>query len=207
MNDIYLYGQVLNVRYSILFALALILGLILGIIAGISVSVFAQTTETNSDPSKLANMQRANIVDTFSGRGSISSLIYQTRINGTSDIVTAKKSILSGEWIIQANNGTITAFVCKFSQVLDDGMRWHTHEFFNFTADNNSRVHLTPDNSATLSGSVDVKLNNTVVWKGIKITISILKGNTIVFVLDDRAIGDHFRDQPIHGIVLEIKKR
>lgn len=198
----------LNVCYfKILLALASILGLISGVAEEISISVFAQTTQTNSNSSKLVNLQRSNIVDTFLGRGSISSLIYQTRINGTSDIVTAKKFILSGEWLIQANKGIITAFVCKFSQVLDDGMRWHTHEFLNFTANKNTKIHLTPDNSATFSGSIDVKLNNTVVWKGIKITISILKGNAIVFVLDDKAIGDHFRDQPIHGTVLEIKKR
>jgi hypothetical protein len=167
---------------------------------------FTHTNKTIGGSSRLANAQPDNIMDSFSARGSISSLIYQTRVNNTSDIVAAKKFILSGEWLIQANKGQITVFVFKFSQVLDDGMRWHTHEFFNFTANKITRVHLTSDNSATLSGTVDIKLNNTVVWKNIKSTITIFKGNTIIFVLDDKSIGDHFRGQPIYGTIAEIKK-
>jgi hypothetical protein len=198
---------VLNVYYTrVSLALALSLGLILGIATGMPLFPFTQTNKTIGGSSRLANAQPANIMDTFSARGSISSLIYQTPINNTSDIVSAKKFILSGEWLIQANKGIITVFVFKFSQVLDDGMRWHTHEFFNFTANKFTRVHLTSDNSATLSGTVDIKLNNTVVWKSIKSTITIFKGNTIIFVLDDKSIGDHFRGQPIYGTIAEIKK-
>src|SRR5207249_3613502 len=167
---------------------------------------FTQTNKTIGGSSRLTNAQPANIMDTFSARGSISSLSYQTRVNNTSDIVAAKKFILSGEWLIQANKGLITVFVFKFSQVLDDGMRWHTHEFFNFTANKITRVHLTSDNSAILSGTVDIKLNNTIVWKSIKSTITIFKGNTIILVLDDKSIGDHFRGQPIYGTIAEIKK-
>jgi hypothetical protein len=178
-------------------ALALSLGLILGIAGGMTVLAFTHINKTIIGSSRLANAQPANIMDSFSARGSISSLIYQTRVN---------KFILSGEWLIQANKGQITVFVFKFSQVLDDGMRWHTHEFFNFTANKNTRVHLTSDNSATLSGTVDIKLNNTVVWKNIKSTITIFKGNTIIIVLDDKSIGDHFRGQPIYGTIEEIKR-
>ncbi|MGB8032864.1 MAG: hypothetical protein WCF03_03455 [Nitrososphaeraceae archaeon] len=187
-------------------ALALSLGLILGIAGGMTLLAFTHINKTIGGSSRLANAQPANIMDSFSARGSISSLIYQTHVNNTSDIVAAKKFILSGEWLIQANKGQITVFVFKFSQVLDDGMRWHTHEFFNFTANKNTRVHLTSDNSATLSGTVDIKLNNTVVWKNIKSTITIFKGNTIIIVLDDKSIGDHFRGQPIYGTIAEIKR-
>jgi hypothetical protein len=198
---------VLNVYYTrVLLALALSLVLILGVAGDMRLFAFTQTNKIIGGSSRLANAQPENIIDTFSARGSISSLIYQTRVNNTSDIVAAKKFILSGEWLIQANKGIITVFVFKFNQVLDDGMRWHTHEFFNFTANKITRVHLTSDNSATLSGTVDIKLNNTVVWKSIKSTVTIFKGNTIILVLDDKSIGDHFRGQPIYGTIAEIKK-
>lgn len=190
----------------VLLALALSLVLILGVAGDMRLFAFTQTNKIIGGSSRLANAQPENIIDTFSARGSISSLIYQTRVNNTSDIVAAKKFILSGEWLIQANKGIITVFVFKFNQVLDDGMRWHTHEFFNFTANKITRVHLTSDNSATLSGTVDIKLNNTVVWKSIKSTVTIFKGNTIILVLDDKSIGDHFRGQPIYGTIAEIKK-
>lgn len=202
----------LTSRLSSLIALFFSFVLLFGITGNIMISASAEPNGTSSGMVKSNTMQSKitqpkNTTETFSAGGSISSLIYQTRVNNTSDLVAADKSILSGEWFIRNTGGIITAFAAKLNQVLDDGTRWHTYELFNFTTRNNSKVHLTSDDSAIFSGTVDIKLNNTVVWKNIKLTVFILKGNTIIFVLDDKAIGDHFRDQPIYGTVVSIKDR
>jgi hypothetical protein len=199
-------------RLSPVIALFLSFGLMFGITGSIMISASTEPNGTNSGMIKSNTMeskitQTKNTTETFSAMGSISSLIYQTRVNNTSDLVDAEKSVLSGEWSIQNTGGIITAFVAKFNQVLDDGTRWHTYELFNFTTGKNARVHLTSDDSTIFSGTVDIKLNNTVVWKNIKLTVFILRGNTIIFALDDKSIGDHFRDQPIYGTVVSIKDR
>ena len=87
-------------------ALALSLGLILGIAGGMTLLAFTHINKIIGGSSRLANAQPANIMDSFSARGSISSLIYQTHVNNTSDIVAAKKFILSGEWLIQDEQRT-----------------------------------------------------------------------------------------------------
>jgi len=202
----------LTSRLSSVIALLLSFGLMFGITGSIMISASTEPNGTNSGMIKSNTMeskitQTKNTTETFSAMGSISSLIHQTRVNNTSDLLAAEKSVLSGEWSIQNTGGLITAFVAKFNQVLDDGTRWHTYELFNFTTGKNARVHLTSDDSTIFSGTVDIKLNNTVVWKNIKLTVFILKGNTIIFALDDKAIGDHFRDQPIYGTVVSIKDR
>jgi hypothetical protein len=202
----------LTSKLSSVITLFLSFGLMLGITGNIMISASTEPNGTNSGMIKSNTMeskitQTRNTTETFSAMGSISSLIYQTRINNTSDLVAAEKSVLSGEWSIQNTGGLITAFVAKFNQVLDDGTRWHTYELFHFTTGKNARVHLTSEYSTIFSGTVDIKLNNTVVWKNIKLTVFILKGNTIIFALDDKAIGDHFRDQPIYGTVVSIKDR
>jgi len=202
----------LTSRLSSAIALLLSFGLMFGITGSIMISASTEPNGTNSAMIKSNTMeskitQTKNTTETFSAMGSISSLIYQTRVNNTSDLVDAEKSVLSGEWSIQNTGGIITAFVAKFNQVLDDGTRWHTYELFNFTTGKNVRVHLTSDDSTIFSGTVDIKLNNTVVWKNIKLTVYILRGNTIIFALDDKSIGDHFRDQPIYGTVVSIKDR
>jgi hypothetical protein len=202
----------LTSRLSSAIALLLSFGLMFGITGNIMISASIEPNGTNSGMIKSNTIeskstQTKNTTETFSATGSISSLIHQTHVNNTSDLLAAEKSVLSGEWSIQNTGGLITAFVAKFNQVLDDGTRWHTYELFNFTTGKNIRVHLTSDDSTIFSGTVDIKLNNTVVWKGIKLTVYILKGNTIIFALDDKAIGDHFRDQPIYGTVVSIKDR
>lgn len=186
--------------------------LMLGLTGSIIILASAEPKETGPGMVKSITMQSKitepkDTIQTFSANGTISSLIFQTRINNTSDLATAQKSILSGEWHIHNTGGIITAFVAKFNQVLDDGTRWHTYQLFNFTTEKNAGIHLTSDDSTIFSGTIDIKLNNTVVWKNIKLTVFILKANTIIFVLDDKAIGDHFRDQPIYGTVVSLKDR
>ena len=173
-------------------------------------SVVAQLNEPNqvalgvlTSPSNITKLVTTS--DNFSATGSVSSLIYLTDVNNTSDLSTAKKFILSGSWNLKLHAGTTLDFIAKFSQVLDDGTRWHNYEFVNFKMNHNTRVHLTTENSVIIPGTLDIKLDNIIAWENVKSTIIILNGKTIVFALDNHATGDYFRDQPIYGIIQSIK--
>lgn len=68
-------------------------------------------------------------------------------------------------------------------------------------------VQLSPDKSASIPGTVDIKLNNTSAWNAVKANILISKGKviTINLDLDNNATGNHFQGQPIYGVVESIK--
>ena len=52
---------------------------------------------------------------------------------------------------------------------------------------------------------MDITLDGSDAWKGVKTNIIISKGNIISIFLDDLTTGDHFRGQPIYGTVQSIK--
>jgi len=62
-----------------------------------------------------------------------------------------------------------------------------------------------PDKSATVQGTLDIKLNNTSAWNNIKSNISTSKGKVITIDLDNNTTGNHFQGQPIYGVVESIK--
>ncbi|HET9807645.1 MAG TPA: hypothetical protein VFP49_12105, partial [Nitrososphaeraceae archaeon] len=100
------------------------------------------------------------------------------------DVPDAKKFILSGDWSLAANSGTITKLYVNFTKVLADGTRWHSHEFINFkTNDENNKVLLDPNRNLSVSGIVDVKLNNLIPYNNTDINITVSKGDTIKFML------------------------
>jgi hypothetical protein len=73
-------------------------------------------------------------------------------------------------------------------------------------ANNNTMpIQLSPNKTASVSGTVDVKLNDTNVWKGVKTNILISKGKLFTIHLDNNATGNHFQGQPIYGVVESIK--
>jgi hypothetical protein len=163
-------------------------------------NVIAQTTTSSSD--------------TFTMSGPIDSLVYviNNDNNNTSDanittlLLNSDKFVLSGDWSLSINGGVLTNFGANFTKVLADGNRWHTHELINFKTNNNT-IQLSPDESLSLSGTVDVKLNNTIPWNNTKTIINISKGNTITINLDNEDTDNHFIGQPIYGIVKSIKDR
>jgi hypothetical protein len=187
------------------------LGLILGILGNnSSLSVLAQMNKTNIQTSNNLKSPRSmtiptSIHDTFSEGGTINSLIYLSSDNNNSTLGAAKKFILFGNWNLIVNQGVVKNFQAKFVNVLPDGKRWHTHELVNFTTDNNTIINAMGDNSISISGTVDVKLNDADAWKGVKTNIIISKGNIISIFLDNLATGEHFRGQPIYGTVQSIK--
>src|SRR5215207_8227766 len=149
-----------------------------------------------------------NTTDTFNMNGAISSLIFvsdATTDNGISwNVSDDKKFILSGYWDLAANNGTITKFNVNFTKVLSDGTKWHSHEFINFKTNDGNQVLLDSDKNLSISGILDVKLNNQIPYNNTNTDIIISKGDTIKFMLDNEESGNHFFDQPIYGIVKSI---
>ena len=102
---------------KIVFCLTLVLILEPIIASGLG-SVFAQTNGTSSNViNKVDKLPKTNNT-TFSASGRISSLVYLTDVNKTSDLPGAKKNILSGDWNLKVAKGLVTNFTVTFSEVL-----------------------------------------------------------------------------------------
>ena len=207
-----------------IFALALTLGLIFAATVNSNLlPIFAQTNQMSSAADsnstkmdeKTNNTQSTASVSpikTFSANGDISSLIFVTQkpINATinsASLSNATKFVLSGDWNLTVSAGKVTNFAAKFIKVLNDSSKWHTHDIVNFKPSNtnNTIVQLSPDKSASIPGTVDIKLNNTSAWNNVKTNILISKGKVITINLDNNATSNHFQGQPIYGVVESIK--
>jgi hypothetical protein len=204
--------------------LTLTLGLIFAAIVNSSLlPVFAQTNQMSSavGPNSTKMDEKTNTtqatasaspIKTFSANGDISSLIFVTQkpINATinsASLSNATKFVLSGDWNLTVNTGKVTNFAAKFIKVLNDSSKWHTHDIINFKPSNtnNTIVQLSTDKSASIPGTVDIKLNNTSAWDNVKTNILISKGKVITINLDNNATSNHFQGQPIYGVVESIK--
>jgi hypothetical protein len=208
--------------YNISIACILALGLIFAAIGSSSLgAVFAQTNETTTAATSNSTSMNGNTagataliapINTFYATGDIGSLIFVTQkpINATinpSSLSDATKFLLSGDWNLTVNGGKVTNFAAKFIKVLNDSTKWHTHDIINFKSSNNTtmQVQLSSNKSASIPGTVDVKLNNTNAWNGVKTNILISKGKVFTINLDNNATGNHFQGQPIYGVVKSIK--
>lgn len=199
-------------KISIILTVTLTLCLLLAKLDNLGFSVVAQTNKTtmqiSNNLSTTTNTTKpsSSIQDTFSESGTINSLIYLSSDNNNSTLGGAKKFILFGNWKLVVNQGVVKDFQAKFINVLPEGTRWHSHELVDFRTDNNNtKIHLNGDNSVSISGTVDIKLDDSDAWKGVKTNIIISKGNIISIFLDDITTGEHFRGQPIYGTVQSIK--
>jgi hypothetical protein len=189
-------------------------------------NVLAQNTNSSisnsSSDKSLKTMNYAPVTtnsDSFLANGSISSLIFVTHnasknnldAKNSTDLDGIKKFILSGEWILKVDKGKATDFNAKFTKVLNDGSKWHTHEIKGFKPSNESSnntsamVYLSPDKSISLSGTANIMLNGTSTWNNVNLKIQIANGKTITIIPDNQATSNHFQGQPIYGNVLSIK--
>jgi hypothetical protein len=86
-----------------------------------------------------------------------------------------------------------------------DGRKPHIHQITNFKIDNiggkTQLVQLTSDNSLSLNGTADVKINGVTMWNNAHLSVLISKGNTMTLSLNDKDTGHHFGKEPIYGIV------
>jgi len=199
---------------SLIISLIAIVGMSLSIYEINVNQVSGQTNNNlNSNITSILKTSSENVLDTFDMNGTISSLIFvpdTTTNNSISwDVPDAKKFILSGDWSLAANSGIITKLYVNFTKVLADGTRWHSHEFINFKTndDENNKILLDPDRNLSVSSIVDVKQNNLIPYNNTNINITISKGDTIKFIVDNEDTGNHFLNQPIYGIVKSINDK
>ena len=136
---------------------------------------------------------------TFSAVGTISSLNFYS--NSISDIATSKKVVLSGDWILNVNNGTVSFFEADFVAAPAEGSVSHIHELVNLVVKDVKPIQLTSNGSTSILGTVDVNLNGINYWNDVKTSILVSKGNTITIFLNDIDTEHHFMKQPIYGIV------
>ena len=143
---------------------------------------------------------------TFDMDGVISSLILGVSANTkTIDLTTVQKFILSGDWSMSVDQGKLTNFNANFYTGPVNGANNHTHQLSNFRVNNNSPIQLSPDNSLSISGILNVGTAGNNAWNDVNTTVVISNGRTISISLDDNVTQRHFMDQQIYGIVKGIK--
>jgi hypothetical protein len=147
------------------------------------------------------NSINANITTTFSSIGTISSLVITVPENEF-NITNAFSVILTGDWVLNVHNGTVTNFETNFLASPMDGSRGHIHQITNFSANENEMIQLAPDdNSLSINGTVDIKINGLTIWNDVDLSIIISKGSTITIDPNDKQTDNHFGDQQVYGIV------
>jgi hypothetical protein len=172
--------------------------------------VFGQM-EKDKDTNQKMNLHTQSVVNnnstnnsntTFSAIGTISSLVI-TVPEDEFNITNAFNVILTGDWILNVHNGTITNFEANFLASPMDGSMGHIHQITNFSANKNEMIQLTPDNNNSLSikGTVNIKINGKTVWNNVDLSIIMSKGSTITIDPNDKQTDNHFGDQQVYGIV------
>lgn len=143
----------------------------------------------------------ANSTTTFSSIGTISSLVLTVPENEF-NITNAFKVILTGDWIINVYNGTLTNFEANFLASPMDGSRGHIHQITNFSTNENAMIQFTPNNnSLSINGTADIKINGKTIWNNVDLSIIMSKGSTITIDPNDKQTDNHFGDQQVYGIV------
>jgi hypothetical protein len=144
--------------------------------------------------------------NSFEIDGQIGSLILGVPPNTkTVDMTTVPKFILSGDWIMDVNQGTLTDFSASFYTGPINGAENHTHQLSNFRVNDNTPIQLSSDKSVSVAGVVDVGTNGNKAWDNVNATVDISKGRSITISLADEDTQRHFMGQQIFGIVQGLK--
>ena len=148
-----------------------------------------------------------NSTTTFSAIGTISSLVITVPENEF-NITNAFKVILTGDWNLNVNNGTVTNFEASFLASPMDGSKGHIHQITNFSANENDEMNQlisssSSDNSnnLTINGTADIKINGRTIWSHAELSITIANNSTITIDPNDKQTDNHFGDQQVYGIV------
>jgi hypothetical protein len=143
--------------------------------------------------------------DTFSADGQISSTILGMPPSAnTVNVSTVEKFILSGNWKLVTNKGTIANFTSEFYTGPVNGANNHTHQLTNLRVESDKPVQLSADGSTKIAGLLDVMTNGKSDWNNVPTTISISKGRTISIDIADNGTQRHFMGQQIYGIVKDL---
>lgn len=169
--------------------------------------VFAQIEKDKDTNQKILDTQSVNSTSkTFSVIGTISSLVI-TVPQHEFNITNAFKVILTGDWILNVHNGTVTNFEANFLASPMDGSMGHIHQITNFSAnEDDGDVIILPtsdinSNNLSINGTADIKINGITIWNDAEVLIAISKGNTITIDPDDKDTRNHFGNQQVYGIV------
>ena len=147
-----------------------------------------------------------NSTTTFSAIGTISSLVITVPENEF-NITNAFKVILTGDWNLNVNNGTVTNFEASFLASPMDGSKGHIHQITNFSANENDEMNQlissSSDNSnnLTINGTADIKINGRTIWSHAELSITMANNSTITIDPNDKQTDNHFGDQQVYGIV------
>jgi hypothetical protein len=124
-------------------------------------------------------------------------------MSSMNDTTTAQETqlpyIVSGDWSLDVQDGNVTDFVANFTMVHTDGTSRHVHDVSNFQASNSSAVQLEEDGVTFIFGTSDIMTNGSSGWTGVDTLIVIENSNaaSLTFSTED----DHFKGQPLYGIV------
>lgn len=162
-------------------------------------TAYAQTA------SRIESFSTGNNTTTFSAIGQISSLVVTVQDPGF-NITDAFKVILTGDWNLSVNNGSVTNFALNFLASPMDGSKPHIHQITNFKPyPNEEPVKLPEGKNLSVNGTANIRINGIVIWDNADVSISISKGNTFSFDPNDKDTDNHFGDQQVYGIVTRLK--
>ena len=132
--------------------------------------------------------------------------------------------MLAGNWSIDVVNGEVNYLEVDTIMALENGTQMQVYSIENLenivissteqntglTPDqelsNNNNLVLSSTNNYSLSlfGYVDVSTDGTVEWQNVPVSIDIFNGNIISILLYPSETDNHFKGQPIYGVVVWI---
>jgi hypothetical protein len=108
---------------------------------------------------------------------------------------------LAGDWSLDVQDGSVNNFAANFTMVHIDGTMRHTHEFSNFKSDNSTTIDTSGNGTSFIMGTVDIATDGQPKWTGVDALIIIQNNNMISISVATEDTDDHFKGQPIYGIV------
>ena len=183
----------------------------------------ATTTTTLPPTTQQPTAANTNATGSLSTQGLISSFILSTgqpepaaasanatgggnATNATAPAPVPAESllpyILGGAWNMNANNGNVTSFDSNFTMVHTDGTEKHTHEITNFVSNpDNAPFQPNTNETALVLGKSNIETNGSPKWNNVDTTLILDKLSTLSIIVDSNATDNHFKNQPIYGIV------
>lgn len=186
------------------------------------------TSTSSTDDATSANTTTSTNAtggETFSARGSIATLIFDTGETTTTSEVQNDTStdnmtstsnetstaaeeeeleppyVASGDWNLDVQDGSVSDFAANFTMVHIDGTGRHTHDLSNFVSSNSTTIDTSGNGTSFIFGTVDVATDGEARWTGADALIIIEKNNVVSISLATEDTDDHFGGQPIYGIV------
>jgi hypothetical protein len=161
-------------------------------------------TVSNLNGTSAANATSSAGANTTTSAATNSSSATSTSQATTTSTTAASQMpyILAGTWNLTVSGGKVSNFVANFTMVHVDGTERHTHTITNFKPGSASApITLNTSGMTMISGTTDVMLNGNTKWTGVNTIISLEKGNAMNIVLSDKTTDNHFKGQPIYGVI------